>query len=356
MNILFSFECNWMPIRARVFINFLENRGHFVDILTPINTFEGSTDIKFNKNFTNINLVNLNNYDLWIHDLLNYDKLHEKSEFNLFFEKFKNKLAIINYDDGCSFFEYRLNNPERIDIWINNILYKNKNKYANFISSKCMLVPSYVEDSNRHNLIVEQNNTLIPFKDKKNRVYFTGTLTGGFPCYEHRSNVINEVLNIKMDNIIRIHGSENHAVLKWFYTYIVPNSVKQNMVDYPTFLTEINDSKFVLALKGNGTDPTRRYFESLSFNCLTFLTENNITEYLAQAEENKHYVSIKLDASDVNDKLQYYSDNIIESEKIANAGYDFWKQNCKIFNDGSLNENIKNYLIDNFMRISNIKL
>ena len=55
MNVLFSFECSWMPIRATTLINFLKKRGHVIDILTPSNAFDGKADIRFNTNYKNIN-------------------------------------------------------------------------------------------------------------------------------------------------------------------------------------------------------------------------------------------------------------------------------------------------------------
>ena len=356
MNILFSFECSWMPIRAKTLINFLKKRGHVIDILTTADTFDGKADIRFNANYKNINDVNLEIYDLWIHDLLNYEKISEKSDFNYYINKFKNKFGIVNYDDGCEFFDYRLENLSKVDIWVNNILYRNRKKYNNYIANKCMLVPSYIEDSNSHNKILEKNKSFVPFSNKKDRVYFTGTLTGGFPCYEHRSNIISEVDKLEIEKLIRVHGSENHVVLKWFYDHIISTQYKKEMVNYDAFINEINNSKFVLCLKGNGTDPTRRYFESLSFNCLSFVTENNYTEHLIECEGNKHYINIKLDASDINSKIEYYNNNTHEAKRIADAGYNFWNENYRIFEDGSLSIHMENYIIDNFNKIASIKL
>ena len=78
MKILFSFECTWMPIRARVFINFLKSRGNYIDIVVPSDEFDGKSDIKYDSLSNDISILNLDNYDLWFHDLLNYAELGEK--------------------------------------------------------------------------------------------------------------------------------------------------------------------------------------------------------------------------------------------------------------------------------------
>ena len=218
-----------------------------------------------------------------------------------------------------------------------------------------MLVPSYIEDSNRH--YINRVDNLISFQDKIDRAYFTGTLTGGFPCYEHRANIINEINRINIiDKLIRVHTHENHVILKWIYDYIIPNNFKQPMVDYPTFLNEINESKYVFALKGNGLDPTRRYFESIAFNCLTFLSKNNYTEYIGKSIPNVHHIEIELDGSDVVNKLLYYVQNPHESENIANAGHSFWKSNCVIFNNDKLNDNVERHICNFMNRILNITI
>jgi hypothetical protein len=111
-----------------------------------------------------------------------------------------------------------------------------------------------------------------------------------------------------------------------------------------------------LIVVGNFFEAGSSVFESLSFNCLSFVTENNYTEHLVECEESKHYISIKLDASDINSKIDYYNNNTHEAKRIADAGYNFWNENYRIFEDGSLSIHMENYIIDNFNKIADIKL
>lgn len=342
MKILFSFECISMPIRASIFINFLVTQGHIVDLHVPFDKFEGKSDIRYTNFYKDIENINLNYYDVWMHDLLNYDELYKFSKYNFYFKNFNKKLVIINYDDGSIFFEYRIEYPERVNLWMNNLLFKDKRRYPEYIRDKCMLVPSYIEESNKHFNYI--NDNIIEFTQKNNRLHFSGTLTGGLPAFEHRAVVVSELKRSNIDKIIRVCGHENHITLKWYYDFIVPSEYKLKSVEYLDFINEMNNSKYIFALKGNGMDPTRRCFESLFFNSLTFMTKNNYTEYLAQPQNEKHVVDIEIDGSDVLDKLDYYCNNLYESENIANNGRLFWEQNCRIFNECKLNDSIESYL------------
>ena len=380
MKILFSFESSRMPVRSITLINWLIHRGHTVHILYEESVGHepmsycgfNRTDISMNhvriiklskikhskicKVHPNDTIKNFNDYDIWFADILNYKNYHQLSAYHDDFKTFKNKLVIISFDDGPIFFDHRLDEElhERVDCWVNNLLERDRSNYHKSIQNKCMLIPTYIEDSNVY--YDQFKGSIKPFLEKESKSYFSGTITGCLPGIDCRISSIHALCKSDVPYTIRIIGSETSSlILDSLHKYYLNDSFKKNMVDSTTYLNEMNDHKFMLSPKGN-CQPVRRQYESFAFNNLVFINENNVVDYLFEGTPNVHFVQYKLDCSDLKEKINYYYNNLDEAKKIADAGTKFWEENCRIYPDGSLSESVSSYLIDNFKRITDVSL
>jgi hypothetical protein len=361
MKILFSFECNTIPIRASTLINWLVSRGHIVDLLYE-DTVCGELikGAHFLKNATIYNTINdFNEYDIWFADLLSYNRYKEKSIYLHEFEEYKNILAIISFDDSSSFFDHRLDEHthERVNCWLNNLIEKDRDIYHRAIQNRCMLIPPFIESSNYnyYDLTEALNISIKQFIDKMDKVFFSGSITGGLPVIDCRFSSILKTIQSGLPFHIRVTGTDPAPFLKYMYDNCLDDALKRPLTDKITFLHEMNDHKFVLSPKGNGQN-TRRQYEAFAFNNLAFINENNTVEHLFNGIPNVHYVSYKIDASDLKEKLLHYASNLDKAQNIADAGNKFWEENCKINKDCSLQPSMVRHLVDHFRYFTNISL
>ena len=377
MKILFSFESSRMPLRSITLINWLISRGHIVHVLydniISHEHMEADHYFKNIKVFNTLNdnvpksssvphdeiISNINDYDIWFADVLNYKNYHLKSEYNSYIRKFKNLFSVVSYDDGSDFFNHRIDDDlhDRVNCWMNNLIEKDKSIYHPLIREKCMLLPTYIEASNENydefvNILKER---IKPFDEKVSFFYFSGAITGCMPMIDCRFNSILHLTRSGVPYNVRVTGTDPAPFLKYFYDCFLDENLKKPQVDRVSFLNEINNHKFILSPKGN-CQPLRRQYESFAFNNLVFINENNVVDYLFEGIPNVHFVQYKLDCSDLKEKLNYYYNNLDEAKKIADAGTKFWEENCRIYPDGSLSESVSGYLIDNFKRITGISL
>ena len=361
MKILFSFECNIIPIRASTLINWLVSRGHSVDVLyDDVVCGELIKGAHYLKNATIYNTINdFNEYDVWFADLLSYNRYKEKTIYLHELHEFKNILCIISFDDSSSFFDHRLDEQlhERVNCWLNNLIENDREIYHRSIQNRCMLIPSFIEASNfnYYDLTEILNIPIKNFKDKKDLVFFSGSITGGLPVIDCRLSSILKTINSGIPFHIRVTGTDPAPFLKYMYDHCLDISLKRPHTDKVSFLHEMNDHKFVLSPKGNGQN-TRRHYEAFAFNNLAFINENNTVEHLFNGIPDIHYIKYKIDASDLKEKLLYYATNLDEANLIANAGHEYWLEHCKINKDGSLSDSMSKHLIDHFRYFTNIGL
>jgi hypothetical protein len=365
MKFLFSFESTRMPLRSATIINWLLKRGHDVDVLYDRRISNGSMEGRDHLSKISVcddieKISNINTYDVWIVDLLNYKNYGEKSYYNRYFHLYKNILCVISFDDGSDFFDHRLNGElyPRVNCWLNNLLEKDKFKYHSEIREKCMLIPTYIEASNDNyqEFIHVHKQKIKPFLEKENQFYFSGAITGCIPAIDCRVNsILHLVRNGKVPYNVRVTGTDPAPFLEYLYDFFLDSSLKKPQLDRLSFLHEMNDHRYILSPKGN-CQPLRRQYESFAFNNLIFINENNTVDYLFEGMPDVHFVKYKLDCSDLKEKIHYYHDNLNESQKIADAGTRFWHENCRIYIDGSLSTPLENYLLSKFKEITNVSL
>lgn len=377
MKILFSFECCRMPLRAATIVNWLITRGHQVDVLydqrVTHDEMEGKHYLnkatiytslpevmpKFSKIPQSEMIKNINEYDIWFADLLNYKNYASKSHYNSYFRNFKNLLCIIALDDGNDYFTHRLDDDlyQKVGCYMNNLVFKDMTMYHPEIQKRNMLLPTYIEASNEayDEYVNVHKERIKPYLEKVDFIYFSGAITGCMPAIDCRINSINNASRCGVSYNIRVTGTDQTPFLKYFYDYYVDPDFKKQSVSRLDFLHELNTHKIILSPKGN-CQPVRRQYEGFAFNTLVFINENNVFDYLYEGTPNVHYVSYKIDCSDLKEKLRYYINNPSEAQMIADAGTKFWNDNCRVYNDGTISKNLENTLIDNFKNITGVTL
>lgn len=100
------------------------------------------------------------------------------------------------------------------------------------------------------------------------------------------------------------------------------------------YLKALNNSKFVLAPKGFSPGPTYRMFDGFKSRSVVISNEHiyNV-EYWNMPKEDEHFVSYNMNFKDIEDKILYYFNNPDESQKIANNGYSYYKNNLEMNNN-----------------------
>ena len=134
------------------------------------------------------------------------------------------------------------------------------------------------------------------------------------------------------------------------------DSFKQTSVDQQTFISEMKQSKIILAIKGNSY-PTNRFFESQAAGSLTFSTKiDDEVEIYGIGEKNKDYIEIDITGKDLIDKITYYFSNLEESNLIAENGRATWEKYNMLDENGVFPNDTIMYHINGINKITGFDL
>ena len=372
MKILFTFEFPALIIRAEDYINLLLYFGHEVDLYAVgdnSNLYLNYMSQKIQKeNFKVLfEPPDYDNYQAWYYDLSTQTRWQYTTYFENALINFKGTfLACINFEDGYHFFIDRVTDyiKSRTCIWMNNALYRDREKYnmytklpGNNSLEKLFLTTSYITNSQLF------KNNLVDYKNKLDRVIFSGALTGhstkrtNYDLNEMYarftlSKLVHDDKNI--NSIVRFTGYE--PTFKKIYDDIVTDLFKQTSVDQQTFISEMKQSKIILAIKGNSY-PTNRFFESQAAGSLTFSTKiDDEVEIYGIGEKNKDYIEIDITGKDLIDKITYYFSNLEESNLIAENGRKTWEKYNMLDENGVFTNDTIMYHISGIYKITGFDL
>lgn len=352
MKILVTFEHGGLPIYAVDVFRLLKYRGHDVSLLIlGTNALVDPNDEIRNSVKLLGELPPTDQFDVWMYDASTWETA--QSPFIGAMTAFRGKLVCINFEDEYHFFLTHLTNHviEKTCLYINNALYKDKERYDVRIRDKIMLAPSYIGNSQAF------KNLVVPFAEKKKRAIFTGNITGltesGDPEeLKCRINVPMALINGNVPCYYRIYSSDPNYK-KVFDE--VPSEYKCTHLDWSEFLQETVNSMIVLSLRGNG-HTVRRYFEGLASNGLVFTTKSDhMVEFIGQGKNGEHFIEIDWSGKDVVEKANYYLNHPEESETIANAGRKLWEETSMLDEKFQLPSKISEQIISNARRISGIE-
>jgi hypothetical protein len=340
--------------------NFLSSLGHEVYLLNPS---ELSKQI-FAIHNTNVKYVYDENFieecDYWFYDLaIDNTKMDKPTPFLDRMKLYKGTLFCISYEDGYVFFVKRVDAHivYKTAMFIGNALYNDKGWYQSY-KDKVFLTTSYITNSQPF----KTAGLWVPATDRKDRVYFSGALTG-FPTYLTDRNDDEYYLRYTLCKIVADSGID-HVIrfaacdpgLKDLYDEVVPAKWKTGYIDHLTYVTELVNSRFCLAVKGNSF-PTNRFYESQAASCIALTTPlHGEVEFYGTGQAGKDYVEIKADGSDLVKTVKYYIEHKDEAIQIANNGRYVWEQHNMLNERGVWPEKTVAYHIDGIKKITGIDI
>jgi hypothetical protein len=254
-----------------------------------------------------------------------------------------------------------LQNNEMYDMSLKNLLIKTENQQKSFkflsgdISSKTdtlTLCKNRATDCidgvilrclnfNRHWAHYYNKPKDIPFTEKKNIIFWRGTTTG---------------------QIDRKTGNRFNLITKWFnanknidigFSFICQNKdaykkYVKGSCDIPHFLAH----KYILSIEGNDKDSGLQW--KLNSNSVVLMTKPRITTWLMETtlQPNYHYVLLKDDFSDLEEKLNWCNNNQQKCVDIVKNANKFMSQFSNNDNELKLENDVINY----YFKLLNTKL
>ena len=351
--VLFHFECTTLTCRAIDLIKFVKYKLGY--------------DIYFNEVdehtkwiFTNIHKFldyelwdnkNINNFEIIFYDLTTWENI--LSPINKYARQFKNKMVCINYEDGYSFADHRIDDytKDKTVLFINNSLFKDRDQYSKNIKHKLFLTTSYITNSQMF------KNKNINIDAKKPRVYFTGSLTGNTSRLSNyndsekyfRFNLVEKIYNLKKYNpYLKFLNCD--PTYEAFFKNNIPSHLKETTYSNIDVYTQMMiESMFCIAVKGNSL-PTNRLHESQAAGCISITNNFDEVEIYGVGISNKTFIEINIDLSDVEEKIDHCINNLDFARNIMNNARNNWETFNMLDDDGLYSLVTQKYHTDVFKK------
>jgi len=187
------------------------------------------------------------------------------------------------------------------------------------------------------------NNFDIPFDKKNNKIIWRGTSTGyrgGDPSNIPRVNLVNKYQNHKNKNID----------IK--FSHLCQNVINNNYIFNNLSMKEQLESKFLISVEGNDVASNTEWV--LYSNSVVIMSKPTMCSWSMQDKliPGIHYVEVKSDHSDLEEKYEWCLNNLEECKKIAENGKKFIEQ----FLDKEKEKKITNKIIEIYCKTIKFKL
>jgi hypothetical protein len=186
----------------------------------------------------------------------------------------------------------------------------------------CITKTRPVDLKNNYNIILNLNTPRhwsslsdvtkydIPFQNKNNKLLWRGSSTGKdrrILLVEKFQNHINKNIDIKFSNLCQNVPNNN---------YIINNLSIQEQLQ----------SKFLISVEGNDVATNLKWI--LYSNSVVLMPKPTIVSWLMEDDliPGKHYIEIKADFSDLEEKYQWCLKNLEECKKISENGRKYIEQ------------------------------
>lgn len=360
MKVLFTFELPALSVRAIDYINMLLHFGHEVSLYNVGTEADQWSNFMrrtiSHPNFTVLTEVpKFNDYRTWYYDLSTFERWQYPTLFwkELFEHRGDGLLVCVNYEDGYRFFSDRITEAlhSKTAVFMNNALYLDREKYPERIRNKLFMTTSYISNSQKFAKV------RVPIEERQKRVYFSGSVTGNatpmtnYAEWEPRLRIIlAEMVHKQKDipSIIRFFSYE--PFWKKYYDEI-PAELKSEAIGTDQFVDELSHSLISLCVKGNSY-PTNRFFESMAAGCVTFSTQIDFEiEVYGVGQKGKDYVEIRVDGSDLIEKIKYYIDNPEKAKRLSENGRKYWEEHNMLDENGLFPLATQQYHIEGIKKI-----
>ncbi len=185
-------------------------------------------------------------------------------------------------------------------------------------------------DKNRHFLFVRDNK---PWRDKKNMTIFRGDLG---PRKENRDVFMNRWYGHPMVDAASTNRSEQHP--EW-------QREKLTIGDHLDF-------KFIMSLEGNDVASNLKWIMSSNSIAVTPCLTQETWFMEGTLIPNYHYIEVKPDFSDLEERLTYYIEHPDEAEAIIQHAHDYTSQ----FRDEKREKLISVLVLKKYFDITNAAL
>jgi hypothetical protein len=353
--ILFYFDCTILTSRAIDLIKLLKHKLDFDVYFHELDDHSKWILVNIH-NYNNINTWNktdINQFEIVFYDNTSWER--GMSKINEYVKSFKKKLVCINYEDGQEFYLQNLEQStiDKTLMFINNALYVDKDRYIKQIHGKLFLTTSYITNSQLF------KNKSINVNNKKPKVYFTGSLTGNpskltnFSESEKyfRYDLVKKIFNNKKyDSYLKFFNCD--PSYRNFFNDIMENELKGDTTKYHSqeeYSNMMIESMFCIAVKGNSL-PTNRLHESQAAGCISITNNFDEVEIYGVGVNNKTFIEINIDLSDVEEKIEYCINNIDFAKNIMYNSRNNWETYNMLDEDGLYSPVTQKYHTDAFKK------
>jgi hypothetical protein len=185
-------------------------------------------------------------------------------------------------------------------------------------------------DKNRHFLFVRDNK---PWRDKKNMTIFRGDLG---PRKENRDVFMNRWYGHPMVDAASTNRSEQH-----------PEWLREKLT-----IGDHLDFKFIMSLEGNDVASNLKWIMSSNSIAVTPCLTQETWFMEGTLIPNYHYIEVKPDFSDLEERLTYYIEHPDEAEAIIQHAHDYISQ----FRDEKREKLISVLVLKKYFDITNAAL
>jgi hypothetical protein len=265
-----------------------------------------------------------------------------------------NKIQLINndilfHDNYDNQIRYYVNDLRK---YFNNNEIKNFNIYIAFgdinvkMKKYCFTKSRPIDLINNFNILLNLNtprhwkglddvtNFDIPFDKKNNKIIWRGTTTGNkrVKFVEKYQNHKNEDIDIKFSNLCQ-NVIDNNYILSIL-------SIKEQL-----------QSKFLISIEGNDVATNLKWI--LYSNSVVIMPKPTVCSWIMEDKliSGTHYIEIKSDYSDLEEKYEWCLNNLEECKKVAEAG----KKYIDLFLNQEKEEKITNKIIEIYCKTIKIK-
>ena len=265
-----------------------------------------------------------------------------------------NKIQLINndilfHDNYDNQIRYYVNDLRK---YFNNNEIKNFNIYIAFgdinvkMKKYCFTKSRPIDLINNFNILLNLNtprhwgglddvtNFDIPFDKKNNKIIWRGTTTGNkrVKFVEKYQNHQNEDIDIKFSNLCQ-NVIDNNYILSIL-------SIKEQL-----------QSKFLISIEGNDVATNLKWV--LYSNSVVIMPAPTVCSWLMEDKliSGTHYIEIKSDYSDLEEKYEWCLNNLEECKKVAEAG----KKYIDLFLNQENEKKITNKIIEIYCKTIKIK-
>lgn len=178
----------------------------------------------------------------------------------------------------------------------------------------------------RHFIFVNDSKT---FEEKKSLLMWRGKAH-----QEHRKAFLNEFYDHPLCNVGQIVKKRDKGDIPWQKAKM---SIKEQL-----------NYKFILAIEGNDVASNLKWV--MSSNSLAFMVKPTYETWFMEGQliPNHHYILLKDDYSDLEEKIRYYSEHIDEAKAIIANAHDYIEQ----FKDQKQEDIISLMVLDKYFKHS----